>query len=206
MFQAIKNKLMNTVINVAEVVVWHPRIRTRLNAQDNKRGQRERDLLRAELKTEIGNEIRELAREMLQDEEFRKEMIDAAYTISEDKEFGKQLWRKTNVRPPSADCHWAVIPNSIREARMWKATMEAADFIMQEIPHLEGHKTPFDVLEYCLSEVKVDGLYLEFGVYSGTTINHIADQVPHSVHGFDSFEGLPEQWGCGTTGAVSYRG
>jgi hypothetical protein len=40
------------------------------------------------------------------------------------------------------------------------------------------------------------GLYLEFGVASGQSINFIAARVPRSqtVHGFDSFEGLPEQW------------
>jgi Macrocin-O-methyltransferase (TylF) len=40
------------------------------------------------------------------------------------------------------------------------------------------------------------GLILEFGVWSGKTINMIADYVGPSrqVHGFDSFEGLPEDW------------
>lgn len=41
----------------------------------------------------------------------------------------------------------------------------------------------------------VEGLFLEFGVYQGTSINIIADQVtPRIVHGFDSFKGLPEDW------------
>jgi hypothetical protein len=40
------------------------------------------------------------------------------------------------------------------------------------------------------------GLFAEFGVWQGTTINAIADQVGSEivVHGFDSFEGLPEDW------------
>ena len=206
MLQAIKNKLMNSVINIAEVVAWHPRIRTKLNAQDNRRGQRERDLLRAELKSEIRNEIHELARELIHDESFRKDFIDVAQCVINDDEFGKKLWRRTNVRPADTDYHWAIIPNSIREARMWQATMEAADFVMQEIPHLEGKKSPFDVLDYCLSEAKVDGLYLEFGVYSGTTINYIAEQVPATIYGFDSFEGLPEQWGAVPPGRFHTEG
>ncbi len=197
---------MNAVINATEVALWHPRIRAKLNAQDLRRGQRERDLLRAEIKDEIKEEVRELAHEILRDESFRQEFIQAARYVADDEEFGKQLWRKTNVRPVSTDHHWAVIPNSIREARMWKATMEAADFIMQEIPHIEGHKTPFDVLEYCLSKAEVDGLYLEFGVYSGTTINHIAERISQTVHGFDSFEGLPEQWGTVPPGRFHTEG
>jgi hypothetical protein len=37
-------------------------------------------------------------------------------------------------------------------------------------------------------------MYLEFGVATGNSINCIADRVKSDVHGFDSFEGLPEEW------------
>ena len=38
-------------------------------------------------------------------------------------------------------------------------------------------------------------LFLEFGVYSGRTINYIAGKLDgKQVHGFDSFLGLPEDW------------
>jgi hypothetical protein len=39
-----------------------------------------------------------------------------------------------------------------------------------------------------------NGLVLEFGVYSGKTINHLASVDPGKVFGFDGFEGLPEDW------------
>ena len=40
-----------------------------------------------------------------------------------------------------------------------------------------------------------DGLWLEFGVYSGITINSIARIAKHrEIFGFDSFLGLPEVW------------
>ena len=36
---------------------------------------------------------------------------------------------------------------------------------------------------------------VEFGVCSGNTINHIASLLPaQKIYGFDSFEGLPEEW------------
>jgi len=38
------------------------------------------------------------------------------------------------------------------------------------------------------------GLVLEFGVRFGTSIRQIAALVGQEVHGFDSFEGLPEAW------------
>ena len=39
-----------------------------------------------------------------------------------------------------------------------------------------------------------DGLWLEFGVYAGSSINRIARYTDGLVYGFDSFEGLPEDW------------
>lgn len=43
--------------------------------------------------------------------------------------------------------------------------------------------------------LKSDGLFLEFGVFQGRSIRAIADLVfPRTVYGFDSFEGLPEDW------------
>jgi hypothetical protein len=42
---------------------------------------------------------------------------------------------------------------------------------------------------------RLDGLYLEFGVHSGRTITHLARTNPNrTIHGFDSFDGLPEPW------------
>jgi hypothetical protein len=42
------------------------------------------------------------------------------------------------------------------------------------------------------------GLNLEFGVFNGTTISCLAEARPElKFHGFDSFEGLPEDWDMG---------
>jgi hypothetical protein len=52
-----------------------------------------------------------------------------------------------------------------------------------------------DVLKIAIDNVTIDGLYLELGVFKGDSINYIANLKPNIiVHGFDSFEGLPEQW------------
>jgi hypothetical protein len=42
-------------------------------------------------------------------------------------------------------------------------------------------------------------LYLEFGVFQGRSIGRMAERFPHPAArfvGFDSFEGLPEDWCC----------
>lgn len=52
-----------------------------------------------------------------------------------------------------------------------------------------------DVLLDGLTHITIDGAYLEMGVFCGTTINFIASIKPDTtIHGFDSFEGLPESW------------
>ena len=40
--------------------------------------------------------------------------------------------------------------------------------------------------------------YLEFGVFSGTSINFFSQKINKNIYGFDSFEGLREDW-LGTT-------
>ena len=53
----------------------------------------------------------------------------------------------------------------------------------------------FSLLDYSISKIPSTGLVMEFGVYQGATINHIARRVPsRTVYGFDSFIGLPEDW------------
>ena len=51
-----------------------------------------------------------------------------------------------------------------------------------------------------------DGLVLEFGVRFGTSIRQIAALVDQEVHGFDSFEGLPEAWHNEPEGSYSTKG
>jgi hypothetical protein len=50
-------------------------------------------------------------------------------------------------------------------------------------------------LKFALEKTSIEGQILEFGVFEGKTINIIADKFHNeTVWGFDSFEGLPEDW------------
>ena len=51
-----------------------------------------------------------------------------------------------------------------------------------------------------------EGLVLEFGVRFGNSIRALAVQAGQQVHGFDSFEGLPEAWGSNPRGVYSTGG
>jgi len=64
----------------------------------------------------------------------------------------------------------------------------------------------FDTLDLGLAAAKLSGLVLEFGVRFGTSIRHIAAIAAQEVHGFDSFEGLPEAWGDKPSGVYTTGG
>ena len=49
-------------------------------------------------------------------------------------------------------------------------------------------------LAFSIEQARGNGLFCEFGVFTGATINFIASRTKAKVHGFDSFEGLPEKW------------
>jgi len=51
-----------------------------------------------------------------------------------------------------------------------------------------------DTLRFCLSEITLQrGFVAEFGVHKGDSVRIIADSLPNMlIHGFDSFEGFPD--------------
>ena len=60
------------------------------------------------------------------------------------------------------------------------------------------YQNRFDVLSHAACIAPLEGLVLEFGVASGSTINHLATSHAlreRRLYGFDSFCGLPEPWG-----------
>ncbi|MGF7123336.1 class I SAM-dependent methyltransferase [Rhodococcus sp. TAF43] len=81
-----------------------------------------------------------------------------------------------------------------------QATAESAQFVLDHMPKAPVFWHPHDTLRYGLEVVKVDGLALEFGVASGTTLKIISEALRptgHEVWGFDVWTGLPEAWRTG---------
>lgn len=56
-------------------------------------------------------------------------------------------------------------------------------------------KSRNNLLKRSVRRVHLDGLFLEFGVMNGESINHLA-KIKHNqkFYGFDCFTGLPEDW------------
>jgi hypothetical protein len=59
------------------------------------------------------------------------------------------------------------------------------------VPHYDNARA---LLLAAFEQAPTAGLVLEFGVFSGNSLNALADHTERVVYGFDSFEGLPENW------------
>jgi len=74
------------------------------------------------------------------------------------------------------------------------ASASSADYMMQRMMGAENLVHVGPLLGFALGQCTLDGLIMEFGVYRGASLRAIARHVPQEVHGFDSFEGLPQDW------------
>ena len=75
------------------------------------------------------------------------------------------------------------------------AMRSSAEFLRTEMGSAQPYFDKFDTLRAALSHAPPEGLFLEFGVASGSTLTAIVEKAPPGmVHGFDSFQGLPEDW------------
>jgi hypothetical protein len=74
-----------------------------------------------------------------------------------------------------------------------KNLLESVEFPAETFPSVCGRDSFY---RKCISLVEGrEGLFLEFGVFQGGTINFLSSLIPNKkFYGFDSFEGLPEDW------------
>ena len=99
-------------------------------------------------------------------------------------------------------------PYNIDAVAYFAAAIECHQYArehMRDRPRFPGRE---ELLQFALDQIQVDGLVLEFGVFSGHTINIMADKLNHKmIYGFDSFKGLPEDWTSGAkAGAFAREG
>lgn len=86
---------------------------------------------------------------------------------------------------------------TLRDIAMMRALEDSCDYVTNEGASaiLFHHKSQLQ--EYVSGLIKdMNGLFLEFGVFKGESINFFSSKYPEKTfYGFDSFEGLPESWG-----------
>lgn len=77
-----------------------------------------------------------------------------------------------------------------------RSVAESADYVQDHLGGAMVFEKLSALWDYAVGAAKGgDGLFLEFGVFKGKSITHFAERLPDvGLHGFDSFEGLAEDW------------
>lgn len=87
---------------------------------------------------------------------------------------------------------------NIERWRQRRALEETGLFIETFMPLTPSFDGRYALMRFCARQVEVAdiaGLCCEFGVAAGQSINYLARLLPkRTIFGFDSFEGLPEDW------------
>jgi hypothetical protein len=84
---------------------------------------------------------------------------------------------------------------------------KALEFDDQVFAEAKAYATWQEHMQVSLAEIEIAGLYLEFGVHQGLSINEIARFKPEkTIYGFDSFEGFPESWHSFPAGTMTLNG
>lgn len=81
---------------------------------------------------------------------------------------------------------------------LWeRAAEDSADYVEQYLAEAMVFESVPEVWDYAIQKTRdrSEGIALEFGVFAGTSINYFSRHLPRlSFYGFDSFEGLAEDW------------
>ncbi|MGZ8252782.1 MAG: class I SAM-dependent methyltransferase, partial [Methylophilaceae bacterium] len=109
-----------------------------------------------------------------------------------------------------ADLHEEAQPYfdwSIRQSKLYQARLDAWQYLKASSDQLLPIMgSSIQVFTNAIANANPDGLVLEFGVRFGTSIRVIANLVNQQVHGFDSFEGLPDEWHHEPKGSYTTKG
>jgi hypothetical protein len=75
-----------------------------------------------------------------------------------------------------------------------RANERSAVFIENNLETASLYFSLQELWDLTLKELNNSELILEFGVYSGNSINYFSARTNRPINGFDSFIGLPENW------------
>ncbi len=76
-----------------------------------------------------------------------------------------------------------------------KSYLSTVEFIERNCPKAVACRSPKQLIDLALNSLTHSGVILEFGVFRGDSLRYMSKRMPDSeLHGFDCFEGLPEDW------------
>ncbi|MBN9543511.1 MAG: class I SAM-dependent methyltransferase [Alphaproteobacteria bacterium] len=86
--------------------------------------------------------------------------------------------------------------NSLYKHMVQKSFETSIEFANHNLINARRFNNRKDLIKFCINNSPKDGIYAEFGVYKGESIKIIAQSFKNkNIYGFDSFDGLPEDWG-----------
>lgn len=74
------------------------------------------------------------------------------------------------------------------------AKRDTVAYILENLQDASLFRDRWDQIKYAIANCPSEGLIAEFGVADGSSVNFMAKHTNRTIHGFDSFEGLPERW------------
>lgn len=75
-----------------------------------------------------------------------------------------------------------------------RARASSVDYIEANMAEAMLYPNRKALFSHCMAGAPDEGMILEFGVAEGASTRQLAAMTPRPIHGFDSFEGLPEDW------------
>ena len=84
---------------------------------------------------------------------------------------------------------------SLYETLYERSLIDSADYVERHLKKAMFFPMHKKLWDFTLAKVCVEGIFAEFGVFEGVSINHFSAKLPKvQFFGFDSFEGLKEDW------------
>ena len=94
-----------------------------------------------------------------------------------------------------------------KAGKLYQARVDAWHYLQSATPTLAPIMgSSMQTFRCAMDLAKIDGLVLEFGVRFGNSIHMLASLAGQEVHGFDSFEGLPDEWHHEPKGSYTTKG
>lgn len=122
-------------------------------------------------------------------------IIKTSMKILKEPVIQDKLWEITNRGNFDVAISANRFPKNPRLALWEDASRTTAEYMSDHMVACPVYPGRYQLFDKALSRVNVDGLHLEFGSgWKGKSIDYLADHIDGVIHGFDSFEGLPEEW------------
>jgi predicted O-methyltransferase YrrM len=124
--------------------------------------------------------------------DLQEQMASAAGTVRE----VERLLKSHLPRPDGRQGYKAIY--NIADAMAWHAAETSATFISEHMPTAEMFDDRRANLAFAARNAPQEGMVLEFGIGHGVSLRYLRELLPERrLVGFDSFEGLPEDWRIG---------